>query len=336
MVQTPLCFLPRALSSASNYRCVAPSPFHLFMYMLLLAQLPVANPLANLLADQRIKHVVVLYEENRAFDHLFGWDKSLRVEGLSGSESNPIDPSEPSKGHVNVFDGAPYVDTGFFGLEPTHEYFHYSSKLDIVNGTPTMNGFVGVETKQHPWRPKIAAQVMQGFSMGSLPITSTLAAEFAVFDKWFAAFPGPSWPNHMFSQTGTAAGDTETGAYYLCQNRTRTQNGTAYPQPTIFDHLLENGHEYARIYVTARAGMNSWPLTSNPHAALLTRHPCFTLGHLRAPASMLRKQNDSIVDMYLQSFRSAEAKTRTNTMDRFFSDAATGKRSFYDLPCPYL
>ena len=32
----------------------------------------------------RIKHVVVLYEENRAFDHLLGHQKALKVDGLKG------------------------------------------------------------------------------------------------------------------------------------------------------------------------------------------------------------------------------------------------------------
>ena len=39
----------------------------------------------------RIKHVVVLYEENRAFDHLLGHQKALKVDGLKGDESNPVD-----------------------------------------------------------------------------------------------------------------------------------------------------------------------------------------------------------------------------------------------------
>ena len=67
--------------------------------------------------DARIKHVVVVYQENRAFDHLFGWDKTLNVSGLNGTESNPIDPEDPSKGSVTVSDGAPYVDDDLTGLD---------------------------------------------------------------------------------------------------------------------------------------------------------------------------------------------------------------------------
>ena len=51
-----------------------------------------------------------------------------------------------------------------------------------------------------------------------------LAEEFAVFDRWFAAFPGPSWPNHLFSITGTSAGCTETSDMFQC-TRGECSNG---------------------------------------------------------------------------------------------------------------
>ena len=66
-------------------------------------------PLLSHAYAHRIKHVVVLYEENRAFDHLLGHQKALHVDGLKGTESNPIDRKDPSKGSVTVYDGAPYV-----------------------------------------------------------------------------------------------------------------------------------------------------------------------------------------------------------------------------------
>ena len=55
----------------------------------------------------RIKHVVVLFEENRAFDHFLGHHTSLHVDGLKGDESNPIFLSDPSKGNIIVFVAVP-------------------------------------------------------------------------------------------------------------------------------------------------------------------------------------------------------------------------------------
>ena len=93
----------------------------------------------------RIKHVVVLYEENRAFDHLLGHQKALKVDGLKGTESNPIDRKDPSKGSVEVFDGAPYVAVE----QPRHGYAPYQMKLDVQDGVPRMDGFVEFERSVH-------------------------------------------------------------------------------------------------------------------------------------------------------------------------------------------
>ena len=92
----------------------------------------IASLAALVLAAGRIKHVVVLYEENRAFDHFFGHQKALKVDGLKGNETNPIDYKHPSKGSVKVFDGAPYVAKE----QPRHGYSAYQTKFDIVDGYP--------------------------------------------------------------------------------------------------------------------------------------------------------------------------------------------------------
>ena len=198
-------------------------------------------------SSHRIKHVVVLYEENRAFDHLLGHQKALKVDGLKGDESNPVDRRDPSKGSVTVFDGAPYVAVE----QPRHGYAPYQMKLDVQDGVPLMDGFVEFERAVHKGNTSVADAVMQGFSDGALPISTALASEFAVFDRWYTAFPGPSWPNHMFSYSATANGNTNTGDGYLCEK------DRPYPQRTIFDSLLDAGHEYVRIYnVASRVEIN--------------------------------------------------------------------------------
>jgi len=56
-----------------------------------------AGPAAPHWAD-KIKHIVVLMEENRSFDHLFGWaTKLLKVNGLTGKESNLVNRSAFAK-----------------------------------------------------------------------------------------------------------------------------------------------------------------------------------------------------------------------------------------------
>ena len=50
------------------------------------------------------------------------------------------------------------------------------------------------------------AFIMECFNPQTLPIMNTLAEEFAVIDHWFAAVPGPTEPNRIFSMMGTSQG----------------------------------------------------------------------------------------------------------------------------------
>lgn len=44
-----------------------------------------------------------------------------------------------------------------------------------------------------------------------LPVITTLAKEFALFDRFFCSHPGPTDPNRMFIHTGATHGNTEAG-----------------------------------------------------------------------------------------------------------------------------
>lgn len=59
-------------------------------------------------ASRRIDTMVVLMEENRAFDHMLGWMKrggpqgDTRVDGLTGAECNAKDITKPLTGDNKV------------------------------------------------------------------------------------------------------------------------------------------------------------------------------------------------------------------------------------------
>ena len=72
-------------------------------------------------AEYPIKTVVVLVQENRSFDHMLGWMKSLNpeIDGVDGTQSNPISTSDTASNANRVFfrDGAAYVDP-----DPGHSF----------------------------------------------------------------------------------------------------------------------------------------------------------------------------------------------------------------------
>lgn len=44
----------------------------------------------------------------------------------------------------------------------------------------------------------------------NVPIITTLAKEFANFDRYFSGYPGSTWPNRMFILSGTNWNCTDT------------------------------------------------------------------------------------------------------------------------------
>lgn len=88
-----------------------------------------------------IEHYVVLMLENRSFDHFVGFLKrwNPNINGLTGTETNPYDPSNPSLGSVQVTDDSPFITSadpqhGYPGV--TNQIFGLGPKVDV----PPMDG----------------------------------------------------------------------------------------------------------------------------------------------------------------------------------------------------
>ncbi|PKI42488.1 hypothetical protein CRG98_037123, partial [Punica granatum] len=73
-----------------------------------------------------IKHIVILVQENRSFDHMLGWMKSLNpeIDGVTGAESNPLPASSAESEDQNSIprllhfqDNATYIDP-----DPDHSF----------------------------------------------------------------------------------------------------------------------------------------------------------------------------------------------------------------------
>jgi phospholipase C len=143
--------------------------------------------------------------ENRSFDHMLGTLKQQdpRIDGLNGNETNPDSVGEP----VSV---QPLAD--FQGqLDPDPDHHFPAVDLQLFNGAtgdnrvPNMQGFVSSYFQQ---RGDVAHshKIMYHFSADKLPVLTTLATEFAVFNRWFASIPGPTICNRAFAHYGTSFG----------------------------------------------------------------------------------------------------------------------------------
>lgn len=214
----------------------------------------------------KVKHVVVLMLENRSFDHMLGFlDHPKQFNGLTGTESNPVSPSNSSKIFVSR-DGVPNISP-----DPDHSHKALMRQLYFKEGPydydslgPANNqGFVWDYSERIDAKMKEAekglrgiwnwikryilrkerqkfndpADIMKCFDYPNSPerkvkVLSTLAKEFAVCDHWFCSVPGETWPNRNFAHAATSDGEVNIEI-------------RAYKNRTIYEQLADANLDWA-------------------------------------------------------------------------------------------
>ncbi|XP_027177698.1 non-specific phospholipase C2 [Coffea eugenioides] len=181
-------------------------------------------------ATSPIKTVVVLVMENRSFDHMLGWMKKLNreINGVDGSESNPISTTDPNSPRISFGNQSHFVDP-----DPGHSFQAIREQIFGSNDTsanpPPMDGFA---QQARSMDPNMTQSVMNGFVPDMVGVYKSLVSEFAVFDRWFASVPASTQPNRLYVHSATSHGATSNIAALLAKG---------YPQRTIFDNLSDAG-----------------------------------------------------------------------------------------------
>ena len=184
---------------------------------LLLAAAP-----ACLEAGGPIKTVVVVVMENRSFDHMLGWMKSLNpaIDGVTGAELNHRVAGDATSPAVHFGNASQYVDP-----DPGHSFmaiyeqvygdpYTWGSSAPATKpgvAAPPMSGFAQQAEKE---KPGMSATVMNGFRPDAVPVYRELVREFAVCDRWFASVPSSTQPNRLFVHSGTSGGATNNNPEY--------------------------------------------------------------------------------------------------------------------------
>ncbi|XP_059625004.1 non-specific phospholipase C2 [Cornus florida] len=198
-------------------------------YFLLILFSEISNSTTSVSASP-IKTVVVLVMENRSFDHMLGWMKKLNpnINGVDGSESNPISTTNPNSTRIFFTNQSHLVDP-----DPGHSFQAIREQIFGSNTTslnpPPMNGFAQQAGSMDPNMPET---VMNGFDPDMVAVYKSLVSEFAVFDRWFASVPASTQPNRLYVHSATSHGATGNVAALLAKG---------YPQRTIFDDLDDAG-----------------------------------------------------------------------------------------------
>ena len=251
-------------------------------------------------------HVVLVLFENRSFDNLLGRlyapGEVESFEGVVGKDlSNPV----PDWAEHGAAGGVvPYgISVGMDAPDPDpgEEYPHTNTQLfnvlDDANRfkdanemvapynappdgrQPTMDGFVTdyisfltVELGRQPTYEEYS-QIMTGYTPEQVPVISTLARGFGVFDHWFSEVPSQTLANRSFWTAATSSG--------FVVNRPVTNFMRHHMAETIFDRLERCGKTW-KVYVLEPGTPLLYRLHPYAAPARPLRHPFPSLRRVRA------------------------------------------------------
>jgi len=165
-----------------------------------------------------IEHLFVLVMENRSFDHFFG------LSGIAG-----IEPPPPAFGFAAGAEDR-------LSTDPEHEYGDVQSQ---ISGEPPMSGF---------GKTPASGAAMRGFLPEQLPVVSTLAREYLLFDNWFSSMPGPTWPNRFFLHAASSGGLANSPSDLNSLLAVEIDSlGFEFENGTLFDRIAASGRKW-RVY----------------------------------------------------------------------------------------
>ena len=180
-----------------------------------------------------LKHIVVLMMENRSFDHMLGALKEQdgRIDGLTGNETNP----DTNGNNAKVQPLAEFQ--GQLDPDPDHHFPAVDLQIygDGGSRVANMQGFVKSYFHQRG-DVNHSRKILYYFTPDKLPVLTTLATEFAVFNGWFSSIPGPTICNRAFAHYGTSFGQVSMDIFYIKE-----------PYKSIYERMLKAGRT-AKLY----------------------------------------------------------------------------------------
>lgn len=185
-----------------------------------------------------VKNVVVLVQENLSFDNFAGGlTYNPNIDGLVNRQyCNPYNISASHSPHVcakpiaqNVAPDDPDHSIGGGNMQ-VYGTYHPGNQHD-----PLMEGFVTEQVLSYDidkHNVSRAAEVINYYTPDHVPVFNAMAENFVLFDRWFAAVPGPTNPNRAYLTSGTSHGHGRNDDGFLT---------SSLPQRSIFEQLSEAG-----------------------------------------------------------------------------------------------
>jgi phospholipase C len=191
-----------------------------------------ALPSAALTQTLPVRHVIILMQENRSFDHYFG-----RLQTSGQPDADGIPDGYGNRDREGRWVSPFHLPSTCLPGDPPHQWDNMHAHW---NGG-RMDGFLAEAERKSGARPLPAGfddddddatgggrYVLGTFDGRDIPFYYYLANTFTVADRYFASAMAGTWPNRQFLYTGTAQSP-------------RAATGMLTGTRTIFDNLDDAG-----------------------------------------------------------------------------------------------
>src|SRR6266852_883531 len=141
-----------------------------------------------------LNHVIISCQENRSFDHYFGYAPQVQAAGFGP----PSGYSQPDGTGGVVF---PYEFTSLSTPDIGHSWSAVHGEWDAgaMDGIFTTDGI----------------NAMGYYTAAELPFYYSLLDEFTLCGKYFCSLLGPTWPNRFYFAAGTSGGITTNALWEI-------------------------------------------------------------------------------------------------------------------------
>jgi phospholipase C len=178
------------------------------------------SPAGNSMSS--IKHVVILMQENRSFDHYLGSLKGVRGfndrTAISLQNGNKIW-EQPNSSGSSAFTLPFHFDTATTSAQCVSDLDHgWDGTHQAWNGG-----------KYNSWVPAKTAPTMGYYTRADIPFHYALADGFTVCDNYFCSVMGPTNPNRMYLWTGMIDPNGKNGGPAINNNEPGF-TWTTYPE----------------------------------------------------------------------------------------------------------
>ncbi|KAJ5739022.1 hypothetical protein N7533_011806 [Penicillium manginii] len=187
-----------------------------------------------------IKNVVVLVQENLSFDHFFGGlTYDAQIDGvLKRPFCNPANVSQLRSEKICAQNTAQNIASE----DPNHSIAGGNMQIfgtyhPLIESQPWMDGFITEQRASYETDDLTrASEVINYFTPEHIPVFNAIAENYVLFDRWFAAVPGPTNPNRAYLTSGTSYGHGMNDDAF---------NRSGLPQTSIFEQLSDKGITWA-------------------------------------------------------------------------------------------